>query len=96
MAKLTAINALKKLYNKGFDVIITCTSSGEPIITAEIYTNAYLNGDTGKKTIVDLAVPNDTDPEVLEKFPVNYIEVHSLNEVARKNRLERYEELNPC
>ncbi len=81
-----------KNYNKGFDAIITCTSCIEPIITAEIYTS-LLNGETGKKTIVDLAVPNDTAPEVLTRFPVNFIEVHSLNEVAKKNLQERYEEL---
>jgi glutamyl-tRNA reductase len=81
-----------KTYNKGFDVIITCTSAVEPIITPEIYTT-LLNGETGRKTIVDLAVPNDTAPEVLEQFPVNFIEVHSLNEVAKKNLQERYEEL---
>jgi len=81
-----------KIYDRGFDVIITCTSSVEPIITPEIYTQ-LLNGETGKKTIVDLAIPNDTDPKVLEKFPVNFIEVHSLNEVAKKNLQERYEEL---
>jgi len=85
-----ALGALKH-YDKGFDVIITCTSSVEPIITPEIYTS-LLNGETGKKTIVDLAIPNDTAPEVLEQFPVNYIEVHSLNEVAKKNLQERYEE----
>jgi glutamyl-tRNA reductase len=85
------LDALKN-YNKGFDVIITCTSATEPIITVEIYTS-LLNGETDRKTIVDLAIPNDTDPEVLEKFPVNYIEVHSLNEVAKRNLQERYEEL---
>jgi glutamyl-tRNA reductase len=85
------LSALKD-YNKGFDVIITCTSAVEPIITPEIYTS-LLNGDTGRKTIVDLAVPNDTAPEVLEKFPVNFIEVHSLNEIAKNNMQERYEEL---
>ncbi len=85
------LEALKS-YNKGFDVIITCTSAVEPIITPEIY-SVLLNGDTSRKTIVDLAVPNDTAPEVLEKFPVNFIEVHSLNEVAKKNLQERYEEL---
>ena len=85
------IDALKD-YNKGFDVIITCTSAVEPIITPEIYTS-LLNGETGKKTIVDLAVPNDTAPEVLERFPVNFIEVHSLNEVAKRNLQERYHEL---
>jgi len=85
------LEALKD-YNKGFDVIITCTSAIEPIITTEIY-KSLLNGETGKKTIVDLAVPNDTAPEVLKQFPVNFIEVHSLNEVAKRNLQERYEEL---
>jgi glutamyl-tRNA reductase len=85
------LEALKD-YNKGFDVIITCTSAVEPIITSEIYTS-LLNGDTSRKTIVDLAIPNDTHPQVLEKFPVSFIEVHSLNEVAKRNLQERYEEL---
>ncbi|HTH83698.1 MAG TPA: glutamyl-tRNA reductase [Mucilaginibacter sp.] len=81
-----------KTYNQGFDVIITCTSATEPIITPEIYTS-LLNGETNKKTIVDLAIPNDTAPEVLEQFPVNFIEVCSLNEVAKRNLQERYQEL---
>ena len=81
-----------KTYNKGFDVIITCTSSVRPIITPEIYTT-LLNGETGKKTIVDLAIPNDTDPEVVKQFNINFIEVHSLNEVAKNNLKDRYEEL---
>lgn len=79
-------------YDKGFDVIITCTSAVEPIITPELY-KTLLNGCTHRKTIVDLAVPNDTAPEVLEQFPVNFIEVHSLNEVAKRNLQERYQEL---
>ncbi|RYY37456.1 MAG: glutamyl-tRNA reductase [Sphingobacteriaceae bacterium] len=79
-------------YKGGFDAIITCTSATQPIITPEVYTS-LLNGETGRKTIVDLAVPNDTAPEVLEQFPVNFIEVHSLNEIAKKNLQERYQEL---
>ena len=81
-----------KTYSKGFDAIITCTSAVEPIITTEIY-KTLLNGEAGRKTIVDLAIPNDTAPEVLEQFPVNFIEVHSLNEVAKHNLQERYHEL---
>jgi glutamyl-tRNA reductase len=81
-----------KDYKKGFDVIITCTSCVDPIITHEIYAS-LLNGETTKKTIVDLAVPNDTAPEVLENFPVNFIDVRSLNEVAKNNLRERYDEL---
>jgi glutamyl-tRNA reductase len=80
-----------KTYNKGFDVIITCTSCIEPIITAEVY-KSLLNGETEKKTIVDLAVPNDTAPEVLEQFPVHFIGVQSLQEIAKKNLQERHEE----
>ncbi len=79
-------------YKDGFDVIITCTGATEPILTTEIY-NSLLNGETGKKVIVDLAVPNDTALEVRENFPIHYIEVESLKEVARKNIQERYDEL---
>lgn len=81
-----------KNYNKGFDVIITCTSATEPLITPEIY-KALLNGESDKKTIVDLAIPNDTHPDVPKLFPVNFIEVHTLNEIAHSNRQERYQEL---
>jgi len=81
-----------KNYKKGFDVIITCTSCTEPIITNELY-EGLLNGETEKKTIVDLAVPNDTAPEVLKQHPVNFIEVQSLDEVAKKNMADRHLEL---
>jgi glutamyl-tRNA reductase len=79
-------------YDKGFDVIIICTSAVEPIITEEIYAR-LLNGETGKKVIVDLAIPNDTAIGVIQNFPVHYIEVETLKEIARKNIQERYDEL---
>jgi glutamyl-tRNA reductase len=79
-------------FTQGFDVIITCTGATEPIITEEIY-RKLLNGDTGKKVIVDLAIPNDVAPSVIKNFPVHYIEVESLKEIARKNIQERYDEL---
>lgn len=79
-------------FNEGFDVIITCTGATEPIITPEIY-KTLLNGDTGRKVIVDLAIPNDTHPDVVKNNPVHYIEVESLKETARKNIQQRYSEL---
>lgn len=81
-----------KHYDKGFDAIITCTGATEPIITEEVY-RLLLNGDTGKKVIVDLAIPNDTAPEVLDNYPVHFIEVSSLQEIANQNMQERYGEL---
>lgn len=80
-----------KTYKQGFDAIITCTSSTEPILTTELYAS-LLNGENNKKTIVDLAVPNDTAPEVIQNFQVNYIEVQSLKEVAKRNMKERRDE----
>ncbi len=79
-------------YNKGFDILITCTSASEPIITPEIYTK-LLAGDTDKKVLVDLAIPNDTHPDVLLNNPVRFIEVHGLQALADKNKQERYHEL---
>ena len=79
-------------FDKGFDVIITCTGSTEAIINEKLYAK-LLNGDTGKKVIVDLAIPNDVAPAVIHNNPVHYIEVESLKEVARKNIQERYNEL---
>lgn len=79
-------------YNKGFDILITCTSATEPIITPEIYTH-LLAGDTDKKVVLDLAIPNDTHPDVLVNNSVHFIEVHGLQAVAERNKQERYQEL---
>src|SRR5690606_10428469 len=51
-----------KNYKGGFDVLITCTGAITPLIDNELY-QKLLNGDKSKKTIVDLAIPNDTHEE---------------------------------
>ena len=79
-------------YKDGFDVIITCTSAKDPIITAEIYAG-LLNGEKGKKIILDLAIPNDTAPEVIENNPVHFINIESIQETIKRNMDERYGEL---
>lgn len=81
-----------KNYKKGFDILVTCTSATEPIITPELY-QSLLNGESDKKVIVDLAIPNDTHPQVLEQFPVHFIEVHGMQALAEKNKQGRYNEL---
>ncbi|GAA4797215.1 glutamyl-tRNA reductase [Olivibacter ginsenosidimutans] len=79
-------------YKGGFDILITCTGSTEPIITPAIY-QCLLNGETAKKIVVDLAIPNDVAPSVIEEYPVHYIEVSGLQAIANKNLQERYNEL---
>lgn len=81
-----------KNYKKGFDVIITCTSSTEPIITTELYTS-LLNAETTKKTILDLAIPNDTAEEVVANNPIHFINIESIQETIKRNMDERYGEL---
>ncbi|WP_132224347.1 glutamyl-tRNA reductase [Albibacterium bauzanense] len=79
-------------YKGGFDVLITCTGSTSPLIDNDLY-QKLLNGDKSKKTIVDLAIPNDTAEEVIKNNSINYIEVSSLQAIANRNIQDRYEEL---
>lgn len=79
-------------YTGGFDVIITCTGAGRPIITTEIY-KQLLAGESSEKIIVDLALPGDTSAELTEAKGVRYIGMEYLQEVVRRNMNERYLEL---
>lgn len=79
-------------FKEGFDIIITCTSSSEPLVTKDLYSN-LLNGDASKKIIVDLAIPNDVSEETRESFNIEYIDVKNLQDIADKNLQERYQEL---
>lgn len=80
-------------YKKGFDILITCTGATTSIIDNTLY-QSLLNGETDKKVIIDLAIPNDIDAEVLANNPIHYIEVSSLQAIAEKNIQERYNELS--
>ncbi|MFD2743672.1 MULTISPECIES: glutamyl-tRNA reductase [Sphingobacterium] len=80
-------------YKKGFDVMITCTGSSEPIVDQALYTS-LCNGEVDKKVVVDLAIPNDIDADVIAQNPIHYIEVSSLQAIAQKNIKERYDELH--
>jgi len=79
-------------YKGGFDILITCTGSTEPVITSAIY-ESLLNGETTKKIVVDLAIPNDVSEEVINQYAVHYIEISGLQAIANKNLQERYNEL---
>jgi len=80
-------------YDRGFDVMIICTGAPVPIIDANLY-RMLLCGETDRKTIVDLGVPNDVAAEVTENFPVHYVEVAGLCDIAEQNRRERCKELS--
>lgn len=82
-------------FKDGFDVLITCTSAQEPIITDEIY-NTLLANDSSKKVIIDLAIPADIHPKVIELYDVCYIDIESLKKQAAENLLKREGEVESC
>lgn len=84
-----------KSFNQGFDVIVTCTGASHSIIDKATY-KTLTGNDTSRKIIVDLAVPNDVDTEVLNSFDINLIAVNNLQEIATKNLAEREKELDKC
>lgn len=77
-----------------FDVVLTCTGSENAILTKEIYNT--INPQKAPKTIVDLAVPNDVSEEVRAEFPLEYISVDGLKEVAAENLEKRKMHLSHC
>ena len=79
-------------YKEGFDIMITCTGAATSIIDNVLY-QQLLNGETDRKVIVDLAIPNDIDADVITNNPVQYIEVSGLQAIAERNLQERYNEL---
>lgn len=89
-----ALDELKN-HNTGFDVLVTCAAAPYTIITKEVY-QQLLNGEKGKKIIIDLAVPNNVDERVVNEFPAHYIAVSSLNQIAKVNLLQREKELVVC
>ncbi|MFK7904596.1 MAG: glutamyl-tRNA reductase [Chitinophagales bacterium] len=80
------------VFQGGFDVLISCTGSTEAMIRPDLY-EFLLAGEKTPKTVVDLAVPNDIHPQIIQQFPVDYIEVEKLRFLAAQNLELRKKEL---
>lgn len=80
-------------YQAGFDCIIVCTGASEPILTAPLYKKLLQGEDAKEKIIVDLAIPHNTHPALLEAYPSTYIEIEGLRSLADENRAFREREL---
>lgn len=89
-----ALNELAQ-YDKGFDVIVTCTGAEGIVITKELY-RTLVGEDKNRKVVIDLAIPNDLDPEIISEWDINVIAVNNLQEVAKENLKEREKSLEAC
>ena len=79
-------------YEGGLDVLITCTSSSEILITPELY-KKLLHGDSSPKIIIDLALPADVDRRIIEQYDIELIDMNMLKSETEKNLAERHNEL---
>lgn len=78
-------------YSEGFDALVVCTGATQPVITPATY-RSLLAGESSRKTVVDLSVPNNVDKRILDEFPVHFIEIENLKAVANENLAHRERE----
>ncbi|HUF97218.1 MAG TPA: glutamyl-tRNA reductase [Ilumatobacter sp.] len=74
------------------DVVLTGTGSGEPVITREMLA---ASGRAGKPLLlVDIAVPRDVEPGVVELPGVTLLDIDALNAWAERGRAQRRAEVD--
>ena len=79
-------------HSNGFDVIITCTGSEGHIITPDTYSK-LLKEDNDRKVVIDLALPQDLNPTIVESHPVTHISIDVLQKISNENLKERSKEI---
>ncbi|MES2798579.1 MAG: glutamyl-tRNA reductase [Bacteroidota bacterium] len=79
-------------YTKGFDVMIACTGSDHHLISPSIY-QQLLQNEEDKKVVIDLALPQDIDPSIVENNKLTHISVEYLQKISNENLKERSKEI---
>lgn len=79
-------------HSNGFDVIITCTGSEGHIITPDTYSK-LLKEENDRKVVIDLALPQDLHPTIVESHPVTHISIDVLQKISNENLKERSKEI---
>lgn len=78
-------------HQEDIDIILTCTGANYAVLTKDIFDK--LVPEHRKVTIVDLAVPQDVDDEIIAMKNVDYIDIASLELKAQENMQFRKGEL---
>lgn len=79
-------------FDKGFDCIIACTSATEAIVTEDLYIK-LLNGEKGRKVLLDLSIPNNIEKSISDNHNAIRVDIEDLRELAEKNLDFRKEEI---
>jgi len=80
-------------FSKGFDVMIVCTAATSAIVDAKIYRN-LIQKDDSEKIVIDLSVPANVAPDVVESFDMNYIDIENLRSLSQANLEFRKKEVH--
>lgn len=79
-------------FEKGFDIIITCTAAERHILTPEIY-HQLERGELARKVVIDIAIPQDLSPEIKAAHNVHHISVEELQKISNENLKARSTEV---
>ena len=71
-------------YDGGFDIMICCTASTTPIVTAELY-RRLVGQDKNRKILIDLSIPNNISKDVSSDNQVSLIDIDALKDLADDN-----------
>jgi glutamyl-tRNA reductase len=55
---------------------------------------SILNGDKGLKTLIDIAIPQDISPEIIQKHKVHYVSIDLLQKISNDNLKVRAKEVD--
>ena len=79
-------------HKAGFDILLTCTATDHHLIGQKMY-EQILNGEKDKKMVIDLAIPQDLNPDLLSNHEINYISIDLLQKESNDNLRERAKEI---
>lgn len=79
-------------YKAGFDCMIVCTGATNAVVDKTLYAS-LLAGETDRKTVIDLSVPNNVAKEVTQNFNLHFIEIENLRALANENLAFREQEI---
>lgn len=79
-------------HKAGFDILLTCTATDHHLIGQKMY-EQILNGEKDKKMVIDLAIPQDLNPDLLSNHEINYISIDLLQKESNDNLRERTKEI---
>lgn len=82
-------------FDEGFDVIISGTGRGTPIVDGELFSALAMN-DVKPRLLVDLALPHDITSDCMGAVPAHLIRIEDLQAQAEENRTGRHQEIGAC